>query len=77
MNVITRHASGTAAWPTEEEQSPRGWRGLLPGIRDGHPARRLGVTALVAAAVAITGITAAVATATRGGPRTVCCPGRG
>jgi hypothetical protein len=41
------------------------WRRILPGADagDGGPARRLGVTALVAAAVAITGIVAAVAAA--------------
>jgi lipoprotein-anchoring transpeptidase ErfK/SrfK len=37
-----------------------------PGVRIGHPARRLGVTALVAAAVAVTGIAAAVAAASPG-----------
>jgi hypothetical protein len=66
VSAIGRYASDTAASPTEERASRRplpGWRGLLPPGRVGHPARRLGVTALLAAAVAITGIVAAVAAA--------------
>jgi hypothetical protein len=65
MSAIRRHAPDMEAWPTAEERAPRrplhGWRGLLLGVRAGHPAARLGVTALVAAAVAMTGIVAAVA----------------
>ena len=63
MSGTGRHASSAS--------SAAAWRGLLPGAGAGypaghpagHPARRLGVTALVAAAVAITGIGAAVAAA--------------
>ncbi len=70
MSAIGGHAPDTEAWPTAEERASRrsmhGWRGLLPGVRVGHPARRLGVTALGAAAVAITGIVAAVAAASPG-----------
>ena len=71
MSSMSRHASDTTVWPTAEERASRrplrGWRGLLPGVRVGRPARRLGVTALVAAAVAITGIVAAVASDGPGG----------
>jgi hypothetical protein len=63
MSAMGRPASDTAAWPTAEEHAPR--EPLPPG-RACHPARRLGVTALVAAAVAITGIAAAVAAAGQG-----------
>jgi hypothetical protein len=67
MSAIGGQAPYTEAWPTAGEQASgrplHGWRGLLPGVRVGHPARRLGVTALVAAAVAITAIAAAVAAA--------------
>jgi lipoprotein-anchoring transpeptidase ErfK/SrfK len=44
-----------------------GWRRLLPAAGAGGPARRLGVTALAAAAVAVTGILAAVAAASPSG----------
>jgi lipoprotein-anchoring transpeptidase ErfK/SrfK len=64
-----KHAPDTTAGPTAGERASRrplpGRRGL-PGVRAGHPARRLGVTALVAAAVAITAIVAAVATVSPG-----------
>ena len=69
MSAMGGHVSDTAAWPTAQESAsrrPHGWRCLPPGGRVGHPARRLGVTALVAAAVAITGIAAAVASASPG-----------
>ena len=65
MSPTGRHAPDTTAGPTAGERASRrplpGRRGL-PGVRAGHPARRLGVTAAVAAAVAITAIAAAVAT---------------
>jgi len=59
VSATGRHSSDTAAWLTAEE--------LASGrpLRD-HPARRLAVTALVAAAVALTGIAAAIATANPG-----------
>jgi hypothetical protein len=68
MSSMGRHASGTAAAsPTAGERAPgrppRGRRGLLAGARAGHPSRRLGLTAVVAAAVAVTGIIVAVAAA--------------
>jgi lipoprotein-anchoring transpeptidase ErfK/SrfK len=69
MSATGRHAPDTTAWPTAEERASRrplpGHDGL-PSVRVGHPARRLGVTAVVAAAVAITAIAAAVATVSPG-----------
>jgi hypothetical protein len=70
MSAIGGHGPDTETWPTAAERAsrrpPHSWRGLLPGVRVGHSVRRLGVTALVAAAVAITGIAAAVAAASPG-----------
>lgn len=67
MSAIGRHPFGAGARPAADEQASRrpmpGWRRQLPGTGAGGPARRLGLTAVVAAAVVVTGIAAAVAAA--------------
>src|ERR1700678_1217963 len=69
MSATGRHAPDMTAWPTAEERAsrrPLPRRRGLPGDRADHPARRLGVTAVVAGAVAIAAIVAAVATVSPG-----------
>jgi lipoprotein-anchoring transpeptidase ErfK/SrfK len=69
MSATGRQAPDTTAWPTAEERAsrrPLPRRRSLPADRADHPARRLGVTAVVAAAVAIAAIVAAVATVSPG-----------